>query len=135
MYRCCVWRHFLGDDSESIKHLLNMELGEEAADAISSVFSKHVKLEFEKCYYSYLLINMNGCAGLLGTDTEKHDKMDCKGIEFVKRDNFKLVANIMASVYKLFREKRDKERTVNMMKSVASDLLQNKIDISLSSRL
>eukprot|EP00171_Calliarthron_tuberculosum_P012257 IDg12257t1 len=55
-----------------------MKLGEEAAEAISTIFPKPVKLEFEKCYYPYLLVNKKRYAGLLWTNTEKHDKMDCK---------------------------------------------------------
>lgn len=108
-----------------------MKLGEEAAEAISSIFPKPVKLEFEKCYYPYLLISKKRYAGLLWTNTEKHDKMDCKGIESVRRDNCRLVANIISSVLTLLLEKRDKDSAIAMVKSVISDLLQNKIDISL----
>ncbi len=109
----------------------SMKLGEEAAEAISSIFPKPVKLEFEKCYYPYLLISKKRYAGLLWTNTTKADKMDCKGIESVRRDNCRLVANIIENVLKLLLEKRDKERAVGLVKEVISDLLQNKIDISL----
>lgn len=34
-----------------------MELGREAADFVSQKFVKPIKLEFEKVYYPYLLIN------------------------------------------------------------------------------
>lgn len=116
-------------DGKSLEE--SMRLGEEAAQAISSIFPKPVKLEFEKCYYPYLLISKKRYAGLLWTNTEKHDKMDCKGIESVRRDNCRLVANVISSVLTLLLEKRDKEKAVSMVKSVISDLLQNKIDISL----
>ncbi len=109
----------------------SMKLGEEAAEAISSIFPKPVKLEFEKCYFPYLLISKKRYAGLLWTSTDKYDKMDCKGIESVRRDNCRLVANIISSVLQLLLEKREKEKAVAMVKQVISDLLQNKIDISL----
>lgn len=109
----------------------SMRLGEEAAEAISSIFPKPVKLEFEKCYFPYLLISKKRYAGLLWTNVEKYDKMDCKGIESVRRDNCRLVANVISSVLQLLLEKRQKDKAVELVKSVISDLLQNKMDISL----
>ena len=66
-------------------------LGREAAAFITSTFPPPVKLEFEKVYHPYLLINKKRYAGLYFTRPEKHDKMDCKGIETVRRDNCPLV--------------------------------------------
>ncbi len=41
-------------------------------------------------YFPYLLINKKRYAGLYFTKPDKHDKMDCKGIETVRRYvNFK----------------------------------------------
>uniref|UniRef100_A0A672KUH2 DNA polymerase n=1 Tax=Sinocyclocheilus grahami TaxID=75366 RepID=A0A672KUH2_SINGR len=58
-----------------------MNLGKEAADWVSSYFVPPIKLEFEKVYYPYLLINKKRYAGLyFSSNAEHHDKMDCKGI-------------------------------------------------------
>ena len=38
-----------------------------------------------KVYFPYLLISKKRYAGLFFTRPEKHDKMDCKGIETVSR--------------------------------------------------
>lgn len=75
-----------------------MKLGEEAADFVSSKFIKPIKLEFEKVYFPYLLINKKRYAGLYWTNTKKHDKMDTKGIETVRRDNCLLVQNVIETV-------------------------------------
>ena len=72
-----------------------MELGEEAATFVSSKFIKPIKLEFEKVYFPYLLINKKRYAGLYWTNPDKYDKMDTKGIETVRRDNCRLVQNII----------------------------------------
>lgn len=72
-----------------------MELGKEAADYVSCKFVKPIKLEFEKVYFPYLLINKKRYAGLYFTKPDKYDKMDCKGLETVRRDNCPLVANMM----------------------------------------
>lgn len=73
----------------------SMELGREAAELISAKFIKPIKLEFEKVYYPYLLINKKRYAGLYFTRTDKYDKMDCKGIETVRRDNCTLVVDVI----------------------------------------
>ena len=75
-----------------------MRLGQEAADFVSSKFIKPIKLEFEKVYFPYLLINKKRYAGLFWTNTTKHDKMDTKGIETVRRDNCVLVQNVIETV-------------------------------------
>ena len=50
---------------------------------MTASFIKPIKLEFEKCYYPYLLMNKKRYAGLLWTNTDKHDKMDCKVAAFL----------------------------------------------------
>jgi DNA polymerase delta subunit 1 len=68
-----------------------MKLGQEAADLVSSKFITPIKLEFEKVYYPYLLINKKRYAGLYWSNPKAYDKMDSKGIETVRRDNCRLV--------------------------------------------
>lgn len=46
-------------------------------------------------YFPYLLINKKRYAGLYFTKTDTYDKMDCKGLETVRRDNSPLVANMI----------------------------------------
>ena len=58
-----------------------IQLGSEAADLVTTRFIKPIKLEFEKVYYPYLLINKKRYAGLYWTKVERYDKMDSKGIE------------------------------------------------------
>lgn len=75
-----------------------MELGQEAASYVSAKFIKPIKLEFEKVYYPYLLINKKRYAGLYWTTPERYDKMDSKGIETVRRDNCRLVQTVIETV-------------------------------------
>ena len=72
-----------------------MELGQEAATFVSAKFIDPIKLEFEKVYFPYLLINKKRYAGLYWTNPVKYDKMDSKGIETVRRDNCRLVQNVI----------------------------------------
>ncbi|XP_051174755.1 DNA polymerase delta catalytic subunit isoform X2 [Leptopilina boulardi] len=107
-----------------------MQLGKEAAEYVSSKFIKPIKLEFEKVYYPYLLINKKRYAGLYFTTPEKYDKMDCKGLETVRRDNCPLVANMMNTCLQKLLIDRKPDDAVDYAKQVISDLLCNRIDIS-----
>ncbi|KAM6904983.1 DNA polymerase delta catalytic subunit [Xenentodon cancila] len=108
-----------------------MEIGREAAAWVSSHFVQPIKLEFEKVYYPYLLINKKRYAGLyFSTSADTHDKMDCKGIETVRRDNCPLVANLINTCLQKILIDRDPQGAVDHAKEVISDLLCNRIDIS-----
>lgn len=107
-----------------------MELGREAAEYVSSKFIKPIKLEFEKVYFPYLLISKKRYAGLYFTRPETYDKMDCKGLETVRRDNSPLVSNLINTCLQKILINRDPNDAVAYAKKIISDLLCNKIDIS-----
>ncbi|XP_072033784.1 DNA polymerase delta catalytic subunit-like [Amphiura filiformis] len=108
----------------------SMELGKEAADHISTTFAKPIKLEFEKVYFPYLLINKKRYAGLYFTKADTYDKMDCKGIETVRRDNCQLAANLVSACLQKILIDRDPNGAVEHAKQTISDLLCNRVDIS-----
>lgn len=108
-----------------------MELGQEAAEFVSSKFIKPIKLEFEKVYFPYLLINKKRYAGLYWTNPDKYDKMDSKGIETVRRDNCRLVQTVIETVLRKILIDRDLDGAQNYVKETISSLLQNKIDLSV----
>lgn len=62
-------------------YLQSAILGSEAAAFVTGFFKHPIKLEFEKVYFPYLLINKKRYAGLYWTKPDKWDKMDTKGIE------------------------------------------------------
>lgn len=106
-----------------------MKLGEEAAEYVSTKFLKPIKLEFEKVYFPYLLINKKRYAGLYWTNPRKFDKMDTKGIETVRRDNCRLVQNVVTKVLELILEKRDVAGAESYVKQTIANLLQNRVDM------
>ncbi|XP_012588973.1 PREDICTED: DNA polymerase delta catalytic subunit [Condylura cristata] len=108
-----------------------MALGREAADWVSGRFPAPIRLEFEKVYFPYLLISKKRYAGLLfSSRPEAHDRMDCKGLEAVRRDNCPLVANLVTASLRRLLIDRDPEGAVAHAQEVISDLLCNRIDIS-----
>ncbi|KXS16767.1 DNA polymerase delta catalytic subunit [Gonapodya prolifera JEL478] len=107
-----------------------MKLGREAAEYVTQHFVKPINLEFEKVYFPYLLINKKRYAGLYWTNPTKHDKMDTKGIETVRRDSCLLVQNVLETSLRKILVERDVAGAVTYTKQIISDLLQNKIDMS-----
>ncbi len=108
-----------------------MELGKEAAEYVSSFFAQPICLVFEKCYSPFLLMQKKRYAGLLWQNPDHYDKIDCKGIETVRRDNCPLVKDVVNNVLKKILIERSYEEAINYCKGVISDLLQNRIDLSL----
>ncbi|XP_004502958.1 DNA polymerase delta catalytic subunit [Cicer arietinum] len=108
-----------------------MSLGREAAEYISGTFTKPIKLEFEKIYYPYLLISKKRYAGLFWTKPDNFDKMDTKGIETVRRDNCLLVKNLVNDCLHKILIDRDIPGAVQYVKNAISDLLMNRMDLSL----
>jgi DNA polymerase delta subunit 1 len=78
---------------ESVKEAI--AVGKEAAALVSSRFPHPIKLEFEKVYYPWLLMSKKKYAGLFWTREDKWDKIDCKGIESVRRDNCGMVRYVV----------------------------------------
>lgn len=107
-----------------------MDMGLEAADYVSEKFLKPIKLEFEKVYFPYLLINKKRYAGLYWTNPDSFDKMDTKGIETVRRDNCRLVQNVIETVLRKILMDRDVEGAQTYVKAMVANLLQNKVDLS-----
>lgn len=109
----------------------SMELGKEAATLTTKeCFISPIKLEFEKSYLPYLLINKKRYAGMLYTNPDKPDKLDMKGVEGVRRDNclhFKFTYNGVLN--KLLRD-RDPEGAVEMVKRAIAALYRGEVDMS-----
>jgi DNA polymerase delta subunit 1 len=108
-----------------------MKLGHEAADAVTKLFPPPVRLEFEKVYWPYLLMNKKRYAGQYWTRPEKPDKLDAKGIETVRRDNCALVRQVVDTCLRMIIMNSDVKGAVAYAKQIVADLLQNKVDISL----
>jgi len=108
-----------------------MKLGEEAAAEVSDTFKRPIKLEFEKVYHPFLLMNKKRYAGLYWTNAEKWDKLDTKGIETARRDNALLVKRVIEDSLRNLLIHQSVPKAVERVRKVVSDLLQGKIDLSL----
>ncbi|KAF7456003.1 putative DNA polymerase delta catalytic subunit [Cryptosporidium felis] len=108
-----------------------MKLGLEAATTISKLFTPPIKLEFEKVYCPFLLMNKKRYAGVLYKNPEIHERIDCKGIETVRRDNCLLVQKVVDAALRKILVEKDVEAAKQYTKNIISDLLRNRVDLSL----
>ena len=99
------------------------ELGKQASEYVSSFFPKPIKLEFEKVYCPYLLMNKKRYAGLLWTNEDNHSGIDAKGIETVRRDNCPLVKVVINTVLSKILVDKDANSAIEYCKGIVSDLL------------
>lgn len=60
----------------------------------------------------------------------KHDKIDKKGFESVRRDNCYLIREMLENILDLLLCKNDIDSIAEYVKQIIGDLVQNKIDIS-----
>lgn len=82
-----------------------------AAD-ISATFPHPVELEFEKCYFPYLLFSKKRYAGLMYTRPDAHDYIDVKGLQLVRRDSCPLVKDVSQSILNRIMFDRSPEKAV-----------------------
>jgi DNA polymerase delta subunit 1 len=108
-----------------------MRLGLEAAEYVTGHFVKPINLEFEKAYHPYLLISKKRYAGLLFTKPERHDYIDAKGIESVRRDNCRMAKQLIERILHLLLIERDVDGAVKHTQNVIARILQNKMDLSM----
>jgi DNA polymerase delta subunit 1 len=107
------------------------KFGAEAADIISKEFGAPVKMEFEKIYFPFLLMNKKRYAGLTWNCPEEAGKLDTKGIEVVRRDWCELVRQVADRCLNLLLRERSVERAVAHVQGVVADLRQGRIDTRL----
>jgi DNA polymerase delta subunit 1 len=108
-----------------------IEMGLEAAAMVTQHFLRPIKLEFEKVYYPWLLMSKKKYAGMFWTRADHYDKMDCKGIESVRRDNCGIVRHVVDNVLKKILVEKNIEACLAFCKDIIAQILQNKIDLSL----
>jgi DNA polymerase delta subunit 1 len=108
-----------------------MAIAEKAAKEVSAIFPSPISLEFEKIYYPFLLMNKKRYAGLYWTKPDKYDKLDTKGLETVRRDNCLLVRRLVDTCLRKILIEQNVQGAIDYAKSTISDLLQNKLDISM----
>ena len=103
----------------------HFEVAQRTADVITKSFKHPNELEFEKCYYPYLLFSKKRYAGMLFSTPEAPDYMDCKGIQLVRRDNCPLVRTVSSAVLHTIMDTKTVEAAVRVAKDHILRVLRN----------
>jgi len=121
-------------DTDSVLAILNpneptsmashFELAEGLADIISKEFKPPHCLEFEKSYSPYLLFKKKRYAGMMYTQPSKPDKLDCKGLQLVRRDSCPYVRRVSEDILECIMSTKDKERAWTIAKAYVLKLLR-----------
>lgn len=108
-----------------------MKLGLEAAARISEKFPSPIKLEFEKVFHFFLLMNKKRYAGLMWERPDKpNEKLNAKGIEIVRRDTCPFQTNLLTTVLNfILREGKVQEAMEHVKKEIVR-LLEGNVDLS-----
>ena len=107
----------------------SFELGMEAADRISKTFRHPIELEFEKCYWPYLLFSKKRYAGLMYTKPDKPDYIDAKGIQLVRRDNPGFVKTVSKTILNMIMYERKIHESMQYATECGRRLLSHQIPI------
>ena len=106
-----------------------MRIGEAAAAYVTKFFATPIKLEFEKVYFPYLLINKKRYAGCYWTNPERYDRIDSKGLATVRRDACRFVQETLKEVLRIIMEDMDEKKAIAYVKEQIRLLMTGKISI------
>lgn len=104
----------------------HFEIAERVAKHISDTFPGCVELEFEKCYYPYLLFSKKRYAGLMYTKPEKYDYIDVKGLQLVRRDNAPIVKKVSQGILDAIMYEKSTEKALEAAYHCVMDVITGK---------
>ena len=104
-------------------------LSEIAADSCSKLFKKPIDLEFEKVMYPFILFSKKRYVCVIWTNPHKHDYIDYKGIQVVRRDNCPLIKEKSKKIFETILLERDIPKSIEMAKDYTKNLLEGNYPI------
>ena len=104
-------------------------LSEIAADSCSKLFKKPIDLEFEKVMYPFILFSKKRYVCVIWTNPHKHDYIDYKGIQVVRRDNCPLIKEKSKRIFETILLERDIPKSIEMAKDYTKNLLEGNYPI------
>jgi DNA polymerase delta subunit 1 len=102
-------------------------LSEVAAEGCTKLFKKPVEMEFEKVMWPFILFSKKRYACVVWTNEHKHDYIDYKGIQVVRRDNCPYVKDKSMQIFEKILLDRDIPKSVEMGREYSKNLLDGKV--------
>ena len=104
-------------------------LSEVAAESCSNLFKRPIDLEFEKVMWPFILFSKKRYVCVIWTNTHKHDYIDYKGIQVVRRDNCPLIKEKSKRIFETILLERDIPKSVEMARDYTKNLLEGNYGI------
>ena len=114
---------FKVDEEKRYDMAEHFKVAQRVADAISATFPDAIELEFEKAYWPYLLLSKKRYAGLMFVVPDKHDKVDVKGLQLVRRDNAPIVKDVSTQILNRIMFDRSPEKAVEAARACVARVL------------
>lgn len=102
-------------------------LSEIAAEGCTKLFKKPVEMEFEKVMWPFILFSKKRYACVVWTNEHKHDYIDYKGIQVVRRDNCPYVKDKSMKIFEKILLDRDIPKSIEMGREYSMNLLNGKV--------
>ena len=104
-------------------------LSEIAAKGCTKLFKKPVEMEFEKVMWPFILFSKKRYACVIWTNEHKHDYIDYKGIQVVRRDNCPYVKEKSMKIFEKILLERDILKSIEMGREYSQNLLEGKVSM------
>jgi DNA polymerase elongation subunit (family B) len=104
-------------------------LSEIAADGCTKLFKAPVEMEFEKVMWPFILFSKKRYACVIWTNKHKHDYIDYKGIQVVRRDNCPYVKERSMEIFEKILLDRDIPKSIEMGREFSKKLLEGKVSM------
>jgi DNA polymerase delta subunit 1 len=121
-------KEFPDDDTHSYMKE-HFRLAEECSKAITETFKPPIELEFEKVMSPFFLFAKKRYAYLEWTNPNKHNNVEYKGIQVVRRDNCQYVKDVSTDILNKLMYDQDIESAKEIAINGVNNLLHNKVPI------
>ncbi len=101
-----------------------------SADGCTKLFKAPIEMEFEKVMWPFILFSKKRYACVIWTNEHKHDYIDYKGIQIVRRDNCPYVKNKSKEIFEKILLDRDIPKSIEMGREFSKYLLDGKVPIN-----
>jgi len=105
------------------------EMGDKVGKFVTKELPRPLTLAFEKVYHPFLLMSKKRYAGTSKSSPEDRGRLDIKGIEVVRRDNCKLVRDLMKECLQAIFMQNNVEKAKEVVRETVKRLMENRIGI------
>ena len=103
------------------------KISEIAAEGCSNLFKKPIEMEFEKIMDPFILFSKKRYACVVWTNPHKHDYIDYKGIQVVRRDNCPYVKERSMEIFQKILLDKDIPKSIELGRTFCKNLLDGRV--------